>query len=627
MKCLVNLAWLTAISTLVACGSASDPDNLDQPVPLLPQPVDFEPAGDGRPPAEALADSQVLYRGNGEEPQTLDPHLAEGVPTSTILRDLFEGLTTIEPDGRIVPGTAAHWDISRDGLTYTFYLDSAAAWSNGEPVTAEDFVWSWRRVVNPETGAAYGRMLAPVSNAEAIFAGELDPDQLGVSALNDSTFQVQLNAPTPYFLGLLTHPTTFPVHRASFETHGSAHVRPGNLVSNGAYQLDDWRVRSQIDLVRNPHYRDADQVVIERVVFYPFEDESTEFNRFRAGDLHWTYQVPNNQFRWLEENMSEALMVAPWFGTYFFTYNLRREPFEENLALRRALNLAVDRTILTERVTRFGEIPTFGLVPPGLPDYEPPVPEEAEWTQAEREEEARRLYQQAGYSEDQPLTVELRYNTSENHRKVSVAISAMWKQVLGVRTRLINEEFRVFLQNRAQGRVTEVFRAGWIGDYQDAFTFLELFHSGHGRNDAGYNNPRYDRLLEQIAAERIPALRRNLMREAERMLMADQVILPTFIYVSKRLVDPRLQGWSENVMDHHLTRHMYLLRERGTEAEEEAPVGRPDVADGHGAQFPPESRLPVTLWWVPPHGPSGMSPRPTSATLHSKEFEFRGRAV
>ncbi len=564
MKWFSRPVVLLAVAMLVACGTA-DNDDLDQPVPLLPQPVDFEPAADGSVPAEALAESQVLYRGNGEEPQTLDPHLAEGVPTSTILRDLFEGLTTSEPDGRIVPGTAAHWDISRDGLTYTFYIDPAAAWSNGEPVTAQDFVWSWQRVVNPNTGAAYGRMLAPVKNAEAIFAGELEPDQLGVSALNDSTFQVLLDAPTPYFLGLLTHPTTFPVHRASLETHGSAHVRPGNLVSNGAYELADWRVRAQIDLVSNPHYRLADEVVIERVVFYPFEDESTEFNRFRAGDLHWTYQVPNNQFRWLQENMGEALMVAPWFGTYFFSYNLRRAPFEENLALRRALSLAIDRTILTERVTRFGEIPTFGLVPPGLPDYEPPVPEEAEWTQVEREAEARRLYQQAGYSEDQPLTVELRYNSSENHRKIAVAVSAMWKQVLGVRTRLINEEFRVFLQNRAQGRVTEVFRAGWIGDYQDAFTFLELFHSGHGRNDAGYNNPRYDRLLEQIAGERIPALRRNLMREAERLLMADQVILPTFVYVSKRLVDPRLKGWSENVMDHHLTRHMYLLRERGVE--------------------------------------------------------------
>jgi oligopeptide transport system substrate-binding protein len=418
-------------------------------------------------------------------------------------------------------------------------------------------------------------MLSPVKNAEAIFAGEAETETLGVEALNDTTFQVELNDPTPYFLGLLTHPTTYPVYRPAVDEHGDSHVRPGNLVSNGAFMLEDWRVRSRIDLVRNPHYRDADNVIVERVVFYPLEDENTEFNRFRAGDLHWTYQVPSGQFQWLRENLGEALMVTPWFGTYFFSFNLTRPPFEDNLSLRQALNLAVDREILTERVSRFGEIPTFNLVPPGLPEYEPPVTDWAGMTEDAREEEARRLYQEAGYSEDRPLEVELRYNTSENHRKIAVAIAAMWKQVLGVRTRLVNEEFRVFLQNRAQRRVTEVFRSGWIGDYQDAFTFLELFHSEHGRNDAGYDNDRFDRLLERIASERIPASRRNLMAEAERMILADQVILPVYNYVTKRLIDPRLQGWKENVMDQHLTRHMYLVRAREAGVRE-----TPESAEG-----------------------------------------------
>ncbi|MFW6341071.1 MAG: peptide ABC transporter substrate-binding protein, partial [Wenzhouxiangella sp.] len=424
---------------LVACGGDPAEDRTPAP-PRLPQPVERVLDEQGRPLPEVLADRQVLYRGNGEEPQTLDPHLAEGVPSANILRDLFEGLTTTAPDGRIVAGAAAHWDISRDGLVYTFYLDPDGRWSNGEPVTAEDFVWSWRRVVDPASGTAYGRMLAPVANAEAIFAGRLPAEELGVSALSPTTFQVRLNDPTSYFLGLLTHPTTFPVHRPSFETHGSAHVRPGNLVSNGAYRLADWQVRSRIELEKNPHFRAADSVIIERVVLYPFEDENTEFNRFRAGDLHWTYQVPNSQFRWLERNMAEALVVAPWFGTYFFSFNLARPPFRDNLPLRQALNLAIDRQILTERVTRFGEIPTFHLVPPGLPDYQSPRPEHADWTQQEREAEALRLYRQAGYSDAEPLVVELRYNTSENHRKIAVAMAAMWKEVLGVRTRLINEE-------------------------------------------------------------------------------------------------------------------------------------------------------------------------------------------
>lgn len=558
---------------LAACGErdAGAPAS----APTLAQPVEVVLGEDGRPVPEVLAETQIVHRGNGEEPQTLDPHLAEGVPSSNILRDLFEGLTTSAPDGRIVPGAARHWDISRDGLTYTFFLDPEGRWSNGEPVTADDFVWSWQRAVDPATGASYSRMLSPVVNAEKILAGELPPEELGVSALNDLTFQVDLKDPTPYFLGLLTHPTSYPVFRPAVEKHGGSHVRAGNLVSNGAFMLDDWQVRSNIELVANPHYRAADEVIVERVVFYPFEDENTEFNRFRAGDLHWTYQVPSGQFQWLEENMADALMVAPWFGTYFFSFNLTREPFEDNLALRQALNLAVNREILTEQVSRFGEIPTFNLVPPGLPDYQPPRTPWADMTQEEREAEAKRLYREAGYSAEHPLDVELRYNTSENHRKIAVAMAAMWKQVLGVRTRLINEEFRVFLQNRAQRRVTEVFRSGWIGDYQDAFTFLELFHSGHGRNDAGYDNERFDRLLERIASERSPASRRNLMAEAERMILADQVILPVYHYVTKRLIDPRLKGWKENVMDQHLTRHMFLVRTReaGTEDKEEGAEG------------------------------------------------------
>ncbi len=559
-----QLLALAAALTLVACGQ-SDSDGDAGPAARnsrLAQPVSLVVDEDGRPLAALLAASQVLHRGNGDEPQTLDPHLAEGQAAAHILRDLFEGLTTIEPDGRIVPGAAAHWDISRDGLTYTFYLDPEGRWSDGEPVRAEDFVWSWRRLVDPRTGAGHARMLAVVSNARAVLSGELAPEELGVSALNDTTFQVSLDAPTPYFLGLLSHPVTYPVHRASFEAHGSGHVRPGRLISNGAFRLDDWLVRSRIELARNPYYRRADQVIIERVVYFPLEDENSELNRFRAGDLHWTHQVPSGQFRWLDEHMTDALQIAPLLGSYFLGFNLGRYPFRDNPELRQALNLAIDRDIITAQVTRFGETPTFNLVPPGLPDHESFIPEAADWTQAQREAEARRLYTRAGYSDMKPLNLELRYNTSENHRRIAVAIAAMWKETLGVRTRLANEEFRVFLQNRAQRRNTEAFRAGWLADYDDPFSFLDLFHSGHARNDAGYDNPRYDRLLDQIAAERIPSRRRNLMAEAERMLLADQVILPVFVHVSRRLVDPRLQGWQHNPLDQHLSRHMFFLRDR-----------------------------------------------------------------
>lgn len=581
----VPIALVVGVALVTGCGG--DSSGTAEPDPLrLPQPVDVVLDADGQPSPDVLSALQVLRRGNGEEPQTLDPHRASGVPTANILRDLYEGLTTTAPDGRIVPGAAGRWDISRDGTTYTFYLRDEGRWSNGEALTADDFVYGFRRSVDPDTAASYSRMLAPIENAGEILAGRRSPETLGVEALNERTVQIRLADPTPYFLGLLTHASTYPVHRASLEAHGDAFVRPGNLVSNGAYRLDDWTPRSRIELVANPHYHGADRVRIERVVYFPIEDENTEFQRFRAGDLDWTDQVPDNQFRWLSENLQQALSVSPWFGTYFFGFNLTRPPFEDQADLRQALNLAIDRDILTGKVTQFGEIPTFNLVPEGLPDYTPPRPDYADWSQAEREARAVELYQQAGYGDDKPLEVELRYNTSENHRKLAVAVAAMWKQTLGVRTRLVNEEFRVFLQNRKLKRNTEVFRAGWIGDYQDAFTFLELFHSGHGRNDSGYDNPRFDRLLEQIGRERIPARRRNLMVEAERMLLADQVVLPVYTYVTKRLVTPLLKGWEPNVMDFQPSRHMYFVKSRAEAAQADVDTGHepaPAAEEGEGA--------------------------------------------
>lgn len=526
-----------------------------------PQPVE-EILVDGRPDPSVLAEEQVFIRGNGEEPQTLDPHLAEGVPSSHILRDLFEGLTTEAPDGRIIPGAASRWNISRDGLTYTFYLRRDGAWSNQDALTAEDFVFSMRRSADPATASNYGNILYPIANAREVLAGVLPTDALGVTSLDRFTLQITLADPTPYFLNLLAHSSLYPVHRPSLEAHGNRFSRPGNLVSNGAFMLDEWAIRSHIDLVKNPHYHDAENVILERVRYLPIEDQSTELKTFRAGEMHWTYDVPNNQFNWLRENYPNELVVSPWLGSYFFGFNLLREPFVDSPQLRRALVLAVDREVLTEKVTQFGELPSFNLVPPGVTDYEPAIPDYAGWTQAEREEEARRLYAQAGYSIEQPLRVEIRYNTSENHKKVALAIASMWKQVLGAVATLVNEEWKVFLQNRDQQLVTQVFRAGWIGDYNDPYSFLSLFQTDHGLNDYGYSNSTVDVLLDEIAKERIPGRRRRMMQETERLILADDPILPVYTYVTRRLVDSRVRGWQDNVMDHHYSRYMYILKAR-----------------------------------------------------------------
>jgi oligopeptide transport system substrate-binding protein len=536
------------------------------------RPVELVLTEDGRPAPSVLALEQVFHRDNGEEPQTLDPHLAEGRPSFHILRDLFEGLTAQSPDGRIIPGAAIRWNISRDGKTYMFYLRRDALWSNGDPVTAEDFVYGLRRSANPKTASSNAQALLPIANAAEVLAGDLSLDQLGVTAMDDFTLQINMVDPTPYFLGLLSNPSTYPVHRPSVLEHGSAFSRPGNLVSNGAYVLKDWVIRSRIELLKNENYWDAENVIIEKVVYYPFEDQSIAAKQFRAGKLHWTYGVPANQFKWLQKHYPEELKISPWLGSYYFGFNLTREPFTQNPELRLALALALDRDLLTDKVTQFGEQPSYTLVPPGIRDYISPLPEWAEWTQEQRNEEARRLYAAAGYSEDHPLRFEIRYNTGDNNKKMALAVSSLWKQVLGVQATLVNEELKVFLQNREQKVLTQVFRAGWISDYADAYSFLNLFRSGHGRNDYGYSNSVYDSLLDEVAAERIPSRRRRLMFEAERMLLADTPYIPVYTYVTKRLVDPRLRGWQDNVMDHHYSKNMFLLKLASDEETDPVPV-------------------------------------------------------
>ena len=556
---------MTLALLLGACGN----DNRNQAVGgRHAHPVVLELTGDGRPLPSVLAQAQELHRDNGEEPQSLDPHLAEGLPSAHILRDLFEGLTAESPEGRIIPGAAVRWNISRDGKTYTFYLRRDALWSNGDPVTSADFVYGLRRSADPATASSYAQVLLPIENAAEVLSGDLPTSELGVTALDEFILQISLRDPTPYFLALLSHSSTYPVHRASVLEFGSAFSRPGNLVSNGAYILTGWAIRSSIELVKNENYWDADNVILEKVNYYPFVDQSTALKRFRRGKLHWTSSVPGNQFKWLQKHYADELVISPWLGSYYFGFNLEREPFIENPELRLALALAIDRDLLTEKVTQFGELPSYTLVPPGIRDYISPVPAWAEWTQQERNAEARRLYAAAGYSEENPLRFEIRYTSGENNKKMALAAASLWKQLLGVQVTLLNEEYKVFLQNREQKVLTQVFQAGWISDYADAYSFLNLFRSGHGRNDSGYSNSMYDALLDEVAAERIPSRRRRLMFETERLLLTEMPFVPLYTYVTKRMVNPRLQGWQSNVMDHHYTKHMYFLKAESELIEE-----------------------------------------------------------
>ncbi len=508
---------------------------------------------------EKLAAEQILHLGNGAEPQTLDPHKAEGVPSSNIMRDLYEGLTSEAPDGSLIPGAAERWEISKDGKVYTFYLRRNARWSNGDPVVAADFVAGLRRSVDPKTLSHYSQILSSIVNAEAVTAGRVPPEELGVTALDEHTLEIRLKAPTPYFLGLLNHSSTFPINRRSFAEHGARFTRLGNLVSNGAFQLTDWVVQSHIRLDRNPLYWDNARNVIDAVYYHATEDQSSELKRYRAGELHWTNEVPLNQVSWIRENLPDEFQINTYLGTYYYGFNLTKPPFKDNKALRRALTMAIDREILVNKVTRLGEQPAYGWVPPGIYNYTAQRPAWADWPRDKQLAEARRLYAQAGYGPDKPLHIELRYNTSENHKKVAVALAAMLKQALGVRVNLINEEWKVFLETRKQKRITQLFRAGWIGDYNDAYTFAELMYSKHGINDPGYNNPAYDRLLQEAAVEGDFDRRREILEEAERLLIDDQPVMPIYYYVSKRMVKPYLAGYKPNIMDHHYSKNMRLL--------------------------------------------------------------------
>ena len=502
---------------------------------------------------------QIFRRGNGAEPETLDPHRATSVTSSNITRDLFEGLTEMAPDGSLLPGAASGWTISEDGLTYTFTLRPEARWSNGEPVTATDWVYSFRRAVDPATLSDYSAILYPIAGARAIVAGEAAPETLAVTAADEYTLEIRLAAPTPYFLGLLTHSMAYPVYRPALEQHGERHARAGTLVSNGAYRLADWTVQSHIRAERNPHYWNNANTTIDEVWYYPIDNQDAELRRYRAGELDLTEKLPNRQIDWVRRNLADELVIAPYFATYFLGLNVTRPPFIDNPKLRLALSMAIDREVLTGRITGAGELPAYGFVPP-LPGYPGQQPDWASWTQDQREAEARRLYTEAGYSRERPLTVELMYNTDENHRRNMGAIAAMWKDVLGVETRLSNQEWKVFLQTRREKRQTQAFRAGWIGDYLDPFTFIELMHSQFGVNDSGYNNPAYDALADQAAAEVDPERRRALLEQAEQILLADQPVIPLYFYVTARLVKPWVGGYQPNLMDQHYTKNLQILK-------------------------------------------------------------------
>jgi oligopeptide transport system substrate-binding protein len=496
---------------------------------------------------------------NSGEPDTLDPHHVEGVWENRIIGDVFMGLTTEAADAKVIPGAAESWQVSDDGLVYTFKLREHT-WSDGVPVTADDFVFALRRILDPAEAAEYASLLYTIKNAKALNEGALEGmDQLGVRALDPKTLEITLESPTPYFIEQLTHYTAFPVPKHKVEELGADWIKPGNLVGNGPYTVVEWLPNTHVKLEKNAAFYDADNVAIDTVYFYPAEERNAATKRFRAGEIDVQYDFASEQIDWLKENLPDATRIAPYLGIYYYVINTRNAPFDE-VAVRQALAMAIDREAITDKVLRTGELPAYSFVPPGTGNYgEPAYVGWKDMPPQQRLAKAKELLAGAGFGPDHPLELQLRYNTSETHKKVAIAVAAMWKQ-LGVRTELFNSEVKVHYNDLQEGNF-QVARAGWIADYNDAQNFLYLMDSSTGvLNYAGYASPEFDRFMAEASATADLEARADLMRQAEAVAMADMPNIPIYYYVSKDLVAPYVKGWVDNTKDIHRTRWLSVER-------------------------------------------------------------------
>ncbi|MAV74524.1 MAG: peptide ABC transporter substrate-binding protein [Halieaceae bacterium MED-G27] len=510
-----------------------------------------------------------LHYGNGAEPQGLDPHVVTGVPESHIVRALFEGLAVKNPITlESEPGVAERWAISEDGRVYTFYINPEAKWSNGEAMTASDYVWSWNRALHPDTGSLYAYMLYPIVNSEAYSKREItDFGKVGVKALDDLTLQVTLNEPTPYFLQLMDHYSTFAVHPETLLKHGkmtdryTPWTRVGNMVSNGPFTLEEWSLNRRIIVEKSDHYWDRDNVSLNGVYFYPTENLVSEERMFRAEQLHFTQTVPLDKIPAYRERENSPYVQAPYLGTYYYLINTDRPPVDD-ARVRKALSFALDRDKLTNTVLQNTAIPAYSITPPNTLGYYPPKLFEYDI------EEARRLLAEAGYPNGEGWPgLEIVYNTQEAHRKVAVAIQQMWKEALNIDITISNQEWKVYLNTISQ-RQFQVARRGWIGDYVDANNFLDLFLTDGGNNNTGYSDPVFDDIiLNRAPKAKSREERYQLFYEAETMLLEEMPFIPIYTYTSKHLVHPSVEGIYPNLMDSLNLKYVKLDPERSLDTE------------------------------------------------------------
>lgn len=502
---------------------------------------------------EAAAKDGILLIGNGSEPKALDPHLVTGVPENRIISSLLEGLISYHPTNDLEPepGVAESWEHNDDFTVWRFKLRDTARWSNGEWVTAGDFVYSWQRILSPELGSEYAEMLYVLRNAQAFHQGRLnDFGQVGVKALDDRTLEVTLAGPTPYFLNMLKHYSFFPVNPRAVEQGGGMTNRQNswstveNYVGNGPFRPTQWTTNQIIKVAKSPTYWDSARVKLNEIHYFPIENVKSEETAFQAGRLHLTSTVSPDKIPVFRRERPDELRIDPYLGLYFYRINVTRPPFNDP-RVREALNLALDRKLLVERVAQGGQRAASGIVPPGMQDY--PESEVVQFNP----ERARQLLAEAGFPGGRGFPrKEVLINTSEAHRKIAEAIQAMWRQNLGIDVGIYNQEWKVYLDSQSQLNY-DLSRAGWIADYAHPMTFLEIFTTGNGNNDTGWSNPRYDALIRQARTAQSEPERMRLMKEAERLLLEGLPVIPIYWYTRTYLKDPRVSGWDPKLLDNH----------------------------------------------------------------------------
>jgi oligopeptide transport system substrate-binding protein len=503
--------------------------------------------------AETAAREGILLLGNGTEPGGLDPHLVTGVPENRIISALVEGLIAYHPtdDSAPEPGVAKSWEPNHDYSEWTFHLHPEARWSNGDPVRAQDFVYSWERMLNPLLGAQYANMLYALENAEAYHTGQItDFTKVGVKALDERTLHVRLLGPTPYFLSMLKHYSWFPVHPPTIEKFGgptarfSGWTRPGNFVGNGAFQLTRWSVNQIIQVRPNPHYWDAAKVRLKGIDFFPIDNFNTEERVFLAGALHKTSTVPINKVPYYKENRRDILKLEPYLGTYFYRLNVEEGPLRNPL-VRQALALAVDREHIVTRVTLAGEQPAFAYTPRGMGAYASPPMMRYD------PDRARALLAEAGFPGGEGIPpLNILYNTSEGHRKIAEAMQQMWARELGIEITLTNQEWKVYLETQRNLNY-EISRSAWIGDFMDPLTFLEMWTTGNGNNNTGWSNPEFDALIARSRLSSNPQEHYQTLLRAEEILLTELPIVPIYWYTTKSLMHPAVRGFSPKLLDNH----------------------------------------------------------------------------